>query len=237
MKKESVAIVLAAGRGSRMQSHIPKQYMQLGEKPLLYYALKAFQDSFVDRIVLVTAKGDIDYCQKDIVKKYGLHKVNTIISGGKERYHSVYQGLQAAGESDYIFIHDGARPFVTEEILLRAYADAQQYGACVVGMPAKDTIRIADQENFVESTPKRNQVWVIQTPQVFQSSLIRQAYSLLMAKEAEILEKGIQITDDGMVVETFTNQRVRLTEGSYVNIKITTPEDLKIAESLRVSLD
>lgn len=229
--KQCVAIVLAAGRGTRMNSDIPKQYLPVKGKPVLYYALKAFQDSFIDRIILVTSEADVEYCKKNMVEYFGFHKVSCVVAGGKERYHSVWKGLEAAGECDYIFIHDGARPFVTEEILRRAYDCVREYDACVVGMPAKDTIKIADENGFADSTPKRDYVWMIQTPQVFTGRLIYDAYKTLIEKEEEILHQGIRITDDAMVVETFTDRKVKLVEGSYENIKITTPEDLQVAES------
>ncbi len=229
--KQCVAIVLAAGRGTRMNSDIPKQYLPVKGKPVLYYALKAFQESFIDRIVLVTSLEDVEYCKKNMVEHFGFRKVSDVVAGGKERYHSVWKGLQAAGECDYIFIHDGARPFVTEEILKRAYDSVSEHDACVVGMPVKDTIKIADENGFADSTPKRDHVWMIQTPQVFTGSLIYDAYKTLIEKEKEILRRGIRITDDAMVVETFTDRKVKLVEGSYENIKITTPEDLQVAES------
>lgn len=231
-----IAIVLAAGRGKRMNSKVAKQYLLLRDKPVLYYALKQFEQSFVDDIILVTGAEDIAYCTTEFVQKYDLKKVRRVIAGGRERYHSVYQGLVAAGElSDgeeaCIYIHDGARPFVTEEMLLRAKTCVEQYGSGVVGMPVKDTIKIADEEGFAVSTPKRSLVWQVQTPQCFLYSLIRPAYDKLMDKEAELLAAGVAITDDAMVAELFTDSRIRLTEGSYENIKITTPEDLNVAES------
>lgn len=230
-RKQCVAVVLAAGRGRRMNSDIPKQYLLIKGKPVLYYALKAFQDSFVDRIVLVTSGDDVEYCRENVAERFGFHKVSDVVAGGKERYHSVQEGLKAAGECDYIFIHDGARPFVTEGILERVYEAVEKYDACVVGMPAKDTVKIADENGFAASTPRRDLVWTVQTPQVFSSGLIRQCYDALMEKEGELLKRGIRITDDAMVVETFTDRNVKLVEGSYENIKITTPEDLLIAES------
>ena len=127
-------------------------------------------------------------------------------------------------EDGYVFIHDGARPFVTEEILSRVYDAVQIEKACVVGMPVKDTIKIADDNKFAKETPNRNYVWMVQTPQVFEKSLVKEAYSLLMEQEI------IRVTDDAMVVEKMLNRNVKLVEGSYENIKITTPEDLKIAE-------
>lgn len=231
MKKKCIAIVLAAGQGKRMNANVPKQFLLIKDKPVLYYSLKIFEESFVDEIVLVTGEGDIEYCQKEIVNKYGFHKVSRIVAGGAERYHSVYEGIKAAGNCDYIFIHDGARPFITEAILQRAYESVIKHNACVVGMPVKDTIKLADENRFASSTPRRDLVWAIQTPQVFSYLIIEEAYRTLIEKEKELIEKGIKITDDAMVVETFTDRKVKLVNGSYENIKITTPEDLKIAEA------
>lgn len=229
--EKCTAIVLAAGRGTRMQSSIPKQYLLLKGKPALYYSLKVFQESFVDKIILVASENDMEHCRHDIVRRFGFDKVAAVVAGGKERYHSVQRGLKAAGECDYIFIHDGARPFVTADILGRAYACVREHGACVAGMPVKDTIKIADEHGFALSTPRRDRVWMVQTPQAFSGNLIRDAYSALAEKEEELVRQGVRITDDAMVVETFTDVKVKLVEGSYENIKITTPEDLQVAES------
>lgn len=225
------AVVLAAGSGKRMGSSTKKQYLLMGGKPVLYYSLKAFEDSFIDEIILVTGAEDISYCQQELVEKYGFTKVSRVTEGGKERYHSVACGLTALSDCDYIFIHDGARPFVTGEILERCLTDATEYGACVAGMPVKDTIKIADAKGMIRETPDRNLVWMVQTPQVFDASLIRSAYQKLLAEEEKLLQQGIHITDDAMVVETLMRHPVKLTEGSYQNIKITTPEDMRVAES------
>lgn len=232
-----IAIVLAAGRGKRMNSAVAKQYLLIKDKPVLYYALKQFEDSFIDDIILVTGAEDIAYCSEEIVAKYGFTKVRDIVAGGKERYHSVHQGLVAAGgllqgtSDGCIYIHDGARPFIKQEILLRARESVEQYGSGVVGMPVKDTIKIADEGGFAVSTPKRSLVWQVQTPQCFLYSVIMQAYNTLIEKEDELLAQGVAITDDAMVVELLGGCRVKLVEGSYENIKITTPEDLLVAES------
>lgn len=230
-----IAIVLAAGRGKRMNSAVAKQYLMIHDKPVLYYALKQFEDSFIDDMILVTGEEDIVYCQEEIVAKYGFSKVRKVIAGGKERYHSVHQGLMAASEllnaeEASIYIHDGARPLITEEILARAKASVEEYGSGVVGMPVKDTIKIVDEECFAVQTPKRSLVWQMQTPQCFLFSKIMPAYSSLIEKEAELLAQGISITDDAMVMELYDGSRVKLVEGSYSNIKITTPEDLGVAE-------
>lgn len=232
MGARTAAIVLAAGRGSRMKSKIQKQYLLLKEKPVLYYSLKAFEESFIDEIILVTGEEEIAYCRKEIVEKYAFTKVSHIVAGGKERYHSVFCGLQALTDCDYVFIHDGARPFVTEQILERAYEAVQKEHACVVGMPVKDTIKLADENGFAKETPRRDLLWMIQTPQVFSYTLVKSAYASFLEREQELLAQGIKMTDDAMVVETFTDTGIRLVEGSYENIKITTPEDLRIAEAL-----
>lgn len=232
MEAKTAAIVLAAGRGSRMKSRIQKQYLLLKDKPVLYYSLKAFEESFIDEIILVTGKEEIEYCRKEILEKYGFTKVSHIVAGGKERYNSVFFGLQALTDCDYVFIHDGARPFVTGQILERAYELVQKEHACVVGMPVKDTIKLADESGFVKETPRRDLLWTIQTPQVFSFALVKKAYASFLEREQELLARGIKMTDDAMVVETFTDVKTRLVEGSYENIKITTPEDLRIAEAL-----
>lgn len=228
--KKTAAIVLAAGSGKRMGSSTKKQYMLLDGKPVVYHSLKVFQDSFIDEIILVTSAGDTEYCRQEIVERYGFDKVRYITEGGKERYHSVAAGLRNAQDCDFVFIHDGARPMITQELLSRLFACVTEYGACVAGMPVKDTIKIADKNGFIEQTPDRRLVWMIQTPQVFEYTLIQNAYEQLLEREQEFLSKGISVTDDAMVVESLTGHKVKLVEGSYENMKITTPGDMKIAE-------
>lgn len=223
---KNVAIVLSAGVGKRMGSDIPKQYLDLCGKPVIYYGLKAFDESFIDEIILVCGQEDIDFCQKEIVEKYNLDKVKKIVAGGKERYHSVENGLKAIDEADYVFIHDGARPFVDQTIISNAYNCVKECEACIVGMPVKDTIKVVDTEKYVIDTPPRASLYQVQTPQVFSYKLIKKAYDLLMVQEKELLEKGISITDDAMIVEHLTNKKVAVAEGSYNNIKITTKEDM-----------
>ena len=224
------AVVLAAGAGKRMQSATKKQFLLIKEKPIIFYSLKAFEESLVDEIVLVTSEDDVTYCKEEIVNKYGFSKVKDVVVGGKERYHSVAAGLEAVSDCDYVFIHDAARPMLTQEIINRSYESVVSGNACVVGMPVKDTIKIADEKGFIAQTPNRSMVWMIQTPQVFAYSLIKEAYEQLLLQEEELIAKGINITDDAMVVETLMGHPVKLVEGSYENIKITTPDDLQIAE-------
>ena len=232
-REKTAAVVLAAGKGKRMNSDIPKQYMMLREKPVIYYALKAFEDSFIDEIILVTEQGEEAYCREEIVERYHFTKVRKIVPGGAERYFSVANGLEAVSEDcAYIFIHDGARPFVTEEILQTALETVRVRHACVAAMPVKDTIKIADENDFAVSTPRRDRVWMMQTPQVFSADLIKDAYRMLLEKEEELRESGVQITDDAMVVETLLAHPVKLFRASYENIKLTTPEDLLLVDGI-----
>lgn len=223
-KEKCTAIVLAAGQGRRMGTKVQKQYLEIQGKPVLYYALKAFQDSeLIDEIILVVGENQEEYCQKEIIEKYSLNKVNQIVQGGSERYYSVWNGLQAMGNDGYVFIHDGARPFINGDIIKRAYESVVENKACVVGMPVKDTIKIADEQGYAKETPNRSYVWAVQTPQVFETQLIKKAYSELMGSS------DISVTDDAMVAERMLGVKVKLVQGSYENIKITTPEDILIA--------
>ena len=222
-KQKYTAIVLAAGSGKRMNSQVHKQYLIIQDRPVLYYSLKEFQDSAVDEIVLVVGKGEEKFCRKEIVDKYGISKVKAIVEGGKERYHSVFEGLKQTSDADYVLIHDGARPFVNQDIIRRCMQEVQKYQACVVGMPVKDTIKIADEEGYAKQTPDRKNVWMIQTPQTFSYALIYEAYEEMLKTE------DTAITDDAMVLERTKGKKSKLIEGSYRNIKITTPEDLLIA--------
>ena len=239
-KKRCTAIVLAAGSGRRMGGDVAKQYMQLGGRPLICHALQAVEASAViDDCILAAGAEDIAYVKEEIVEHYGFHKVDKIVAGGRERYDSVYNALQVIkkkemripNEDGFVFIHDGARPFLTEAILLRTLEAVQADHACVAGMPVKDTIKGVDEKGFSLQTPDRNSLWQIQTPQVFDTCLIIEAYERLMEKKESLAAKGIRITDDAMVVETLMGRQVRLVEGAYENIKITTPEDLVTAEA------
>ena len=231
-KKNCTAIVLSAGQGKRMGASVQKQYIELQGKLIIYYTLSVFQKSeIIDDIILVVGKDQLKYVQEEIVRKYHFTKVKTVVEGGHERYASVWQGLKAREydkyyeniQDGYVFIHDGARPFVDEEMLERAYDTVRKYKACVAGVPSKDTIKLINEEQFAVTTPERKYVWAVQTPQVFEKTLIFEAYARLMEEEC------VHVTDDAMVVEQMMHLPVKLFEGSYENIKITTPEDLDIA--------
>ena len=223
----AAGIVLAGGRGSRMQSDVPKQYMELLGKPLLYYALKAFEDSDVEQVVLVTAEGDEEYCKKELVERFGFTKVTAIVAGGAERYASVWNGLKSLKdrEPEYVLIHDGARPLVTTDLINRLVTETEHYGACVAGMPVKDTIQMTDEQGVITLTPKRDSLWTAQTPQSFEFSLVYDAYERLME------EPEINVTDDAMVVGMYYDIPIQMVRGSYTNMKVTTPEDLVLAEA------
>lgn len=222
---KKVAIVLAAGQGKRMQSNVAKQFMELGGRALVCYALETFEKSdIIDEIILVTNEDAVSYCQKEIVEKNKFNKVTAVVSGGKERYDSVYEGLKAAKECDYIYIHDGARPFITEKMLCDLDETVREYGACVAAMPVKDTIKIVE-NGFAVSTPNRATLWQIQTPQVFHYPEILEAYENMLRSE------HADVTDDAMVMEKYGSRKIKMCLSDYRNMKITTPEDLLIAEA------
>lgn len=223
--KHVTAIVLAAGKGNRMRSDVPKQFMELNGKPVLYYSLKCFEESEVNDIVLVTGEADIDYCKNKIIEKYHLHKVKAVVSGGSERYWSVERGLQASKGADYVLIHDAARPCLTKDMIERSIEEVEVSGACTVGVPVKDTIKRVDENGIGIETPLREGLMQIQTPQSFVYADILAAYEKI--KE----ENATDITDDTMIMERYLDVKTKVIQGDYCNIKITTPEDLLIAEN------
>jgi len=230
---KTAAIVLAAGHGKRMQSRVAKQYLLLKGEPVVVHALRAFEKNGMDEIILVTGADEVEFCKREIVASYGFTGVRAVVTGGKERYDSVWNGLQAlraAGfpEDGIVLIHDGARPLVSGAVISRTVDGAAAYSACVAAMPVKDTIKMADVDGFSASTPDRSTLWQIQTPQAFRFGLIYDAYERLYLPGAD----RSHITDDAMVVEQMTDTKVKLVEGSYSNIKVTTPEDMVIAEAL-----
>lgn len=226
MKKDRVcAIVLAAGKGSRMGTDTPKQYLEVMGKPILYYSLKAFEDcDAVDTMILVTGAEELDYCRSEIIDRYGFSKIQSVVAGGSERYFSVFEGLKAAEKTGcrWVMIHDGARPFVDNEIIEHNLETARRCKTAVTGMPVKDTIRICEEDGRSISTPDRRMVWQVQTPQTFLCKDILDAYQTMISRG-----HTDGITDDAMVAERFGQIRTVMTEGSYRNIKITSPEDLQ----------
>lgn len=220
------AIITAAGNGTRMNSDINKLYIEIAGIPVLSRTIEAFQRcQEVDSIILVVNEKDINFCKHKIVEHYNFSKVKTLVSGGNERQNSVYKGLCAVREDcRIVLVHDGARPFVTNKNIVDCINAAKIYGACGVGVRLKDTIKICDQQGFVVSTPDRNILWSIQTPQGF-------AYNIIKDAHERAIKSNYIGTDDMVLVERLGTP-VKIIEGNYQNIKITTPEDLVIGESI-----
>lgn len=220
------AIIAAAGSGKRMGQSTKKQFLSIGSKPILAYTLDVF-DSIdrIDRIILVIPEGWKTYCQKEIIQKYGYRKKIEIIGGGARRQDSVASGL-ALVSSDYeiVVIHDGVRPFVTRRMVVESIAKARKFGACVAAVPVTETIKLVTGKGVIDRTIPRQCLWRVQTPQTFRLSLIKKAY----AKAGKDKFYG---TDDAQLVERI-NRPVKVIFGDYRNIKITTKEDLILAEKL-----
>ncbi len=222
------AIVLAAGSGRRMGSAVPKQYLEILGKPLLYYTLRAFEQSDVDEVILVASADYLDWCRSELTEKYAFTKVKAIVAGGAERTDSVGCGLKAA-HGDYVLVHDGARCLVTPEIIRRAMDAAVSHDAAVIGMPVKDTIKQTAPDAAILATPDRKTLWAAQTPQAFAAHLLREAYA---KKEASEDGTPSGWTDDADFVYSMIGKNAVMIEGSYDNIKVTTPEDLIYAECM-----
>lgn len=220
------AVILAGGKGKRMNSTISKQFIELKGKPIIYYTIKKFNDNKqIDNIVVVLSAEEIEYFKENVLKKYDI-RVDKIIAGGVERQDSVYNGLKSLenSETDVVLIHDGARPFISDRIINEGIKYAKIYGASAPGVMPKDTIKIKDESNFSINTPNRETLVAIQTPQVFNFNEILECHKKVK------LDKLI-VTDDTMVIEN-CGKKVYLYDGEYTNIKVTTPEDLILAEKL-----
>ena len=220
------ALIPAAGTGKRMGAGSNKQYLLLDDMPILARTVQAFEDApFIDAIYLVSPVQEIPFCRSEVVERYGFSKVRAIVAGGAERQHSVLNGLLAmteAGEDDLVLIHDGVRPFVSTRMLEDAAAAAREGGAAVVAVPVKDTVKVV-RDGVIKETPAREQLWLAQTPQAFRYALIRAAHE-------EAAARGFLGTDDSSLIER-QGGAVRIVPGDYRNIKITTPEDMVLAEA------
>lgn len=224
---QAFAIIPAAGMGKRMGAAINKQYLQLAGKPILAHTLAVFQQcEQIAGIILVIPQEEIPFCRSEVVERYGLTKVVKIVPGGRERQHSVMNGLQAlqgvAGEQDLIVIHDGVRPFITQELLMESMRVAVTGSGALVAVPTKDTIKVV-RDGLVIDTPDRTTLWQAQTPQTFR-------YHQILSAHNAAEQDGFLGTDDCSLVER-TGGSIRIVSGSYRNIKITTPEDLVLAEA------
>lgn len=246
-RKRNALILLAGGRGKRMESYIPKQFMDLGGKPLIWHSLNAVQKSdLIDECILVSGAEDIARI-RSIVDHYRFDKVSMIVEGGAERFLSMMNGVLAvfdrkneceagAGVPEVILVHDGARPFLDNAIISRCLEGVEETGGCVAAVPSKDTVKLADKNCIVTNEPSRKSVWNMQTPQVFDSQIIYKA-CLALKDEIEKYKDDPshvlpEITDDAQMVSLFTNTKIKLVMGSYENIKITTPVDVLIADRI-----
>lgn len=218
-------IIVSAGSGSRMKSNINKQFLKIRGKEVIAHTIdKFYKNKNIGEIIIVVREGEKEFFQENIINKYGYKNIKVAL-GGKERQNSVYNGLKEVNEKcEIVLIHDGARPFVTNEIIEKSIECAKECNGAIVGVPVKDTIKVVSKNNEVCNTPNRSTLWSIQTPQVFNYLLI------IKAHEKAKYDKYYG-TDDSMLME-YLGYNVKVVEGSYNNIKITTPEDLKIAEEI-----
>ncbi|OGT97459.1 MAG: 2-C-methyl-D-erythritol 4-phosphate cytidylyltransferase [Geobacteraceae bacterium GWC2_48_7] len=224
---KSFALIPAAGMGKRMGASTNKQYLQLAGLPILTRTLTIFEQSDkIDGIILIIPEDEIPYCRKKVVEAAGFKKVLEIVAGGRERQNSVMNGLIALGRyadsDDIVVIHDGVRPFITPVILSDSINVAVDSDGALAAVPAKDTIKIAE-NNIVTSTPDRRLLWQAQTPQTFR-------YSVILDAHKNALQNGFCGTDDSSLVER-VGGKVVIINGDYRNIKITTPEDMLLAEA------
>ena len=225
--KKIAAIIVAGGSGKRMGGTVKKQFIKLQGKEVLAHTIEKFnQLEEVEEIIVVVGEEDIYKVKKEIVERYEFNKVSKVVAGGQERQDSVYNGLMAMNDKiEYVMIHDGARPFISKEILKRVIEETMEYKATIVAVPVIDTIKVINTTTQkVEDTPKREKLWAVQTPQSFERKLLEEAYKMAKKKE-------LQVTDDSMIVEAY-GEKVHVVLGEYTNIKITTPEDLIIGESI-----
>lgn len=217
------ALIVAAGKGIRFGEGKKKQFQLLLGKPLISHTLDKFESCpTVNSILLVVSKEDMTYCLEEIVEKYNYKKISHIVPGGKRRQDSVKNGIDyLSKDTDIVVIHDGVRPFVTIQMIEDSIHYASKFGAVVFGVPIKDTVKMVEKDHTVVKTLDRESIWLIQTPQTFNVDILKKAYH-------KAQEDGFFGTDDASLVERI-GIKVHLLQGSYTNIKITTPEDLDLA--------
>ncbi len=223
------AIIAAAGLGRRMQQDLPKTYLRLLGKPILIHTLEIFEMvSGVHEVLVVVHPEDLEFCQEEIIDPYPLKKVLRLVPGGKERQDSVYHALKVLRKEsenlDVIVVHDGVRPLVAPAQVSQVVSAARKYGSAVLGIPCQDTLKRVNSRGEVIDTVDRRELWQIQTPQAFQTALLWQAYR-------EAMDQKFYATDEAALVEAL-GKPVVVVPGSSLNLKITTPDDLKMAEAL-----
>ena len=226
MNSKVCTLIPAAGKGQRMAHALKKPYLKLAKKPILTHTIQRFeQNTAVDAIFVIVDKTDFNECRKTVLDPYPFTKVQQLVAGGETRQLSVYNGVRAlSADVDFVIVHDGVRPFVTDETIFACLAAADECGAAVAAVPVKDTIKIADADCFITQTPARERLWAVQTPQVFRKSLLEEAHQIAEARQ-------LTATDDAALVEQL-GFPVKVVMGSDANLKITTPVDLRVAEVL-----
>ena len=218
-------IIVAAGSGSRMNMGINKQFIKLKDKEIIVYTLEKFyKHKNIDEIVVVVKEQEAEFFKKEIIDKYNFENIK-IAYGGKERQNSVYNGLKMLDKKcDIVLVHDGARPFISQQLIDKCIEEAKSHNAVVVGVPVKDTIKVINEDNDIVDTPERSKLWAVQTPQTFN-------YDILVKSYEDAFKNKFYGTDDAMLVERI-GYKVKMIEGSYNNIKITTQEDLNIGTQI-----
>ncbi|MGV8145227.1 MAG: 2-C-methyl-D-erythritol 4-phosphate cytidylyltransferase [Alkaliphilus sp.] len=235
---KSIAIIVAAGKGARMGEKLNKQFLLLEGKPILAHTIEVFEEcKSIDEIIIVVAKGEIEYCRGNIIEKYGYKKVVKILEGGRERVDSAYRGLcEIFDNNSIVTVHDGARPLITELKIEECVEATKKLGSAVVAVQVKDTIKAVNSNMEIEKTLNRSELWAIQTPQSFQYSVLMKAYIEYMITQFEKTDYEKQKADklpadDASLVEQI-GIKVNVIKGDYENIKITTPEDIIIANEI-----
>lgn len=221
---KNIVIIVCSGIGKRMNSNVPKQFIKINDKPIVCYTIDKFENcNYIDEIIIVTNKEYIDYFKNSIINDYNYKKISAVIEGGKERLNSVYNGINYIeyNEDSIVLIHDGVRPFIDEKDIINIIEETKIYNACILGVKVKDTVKIC-KDGFIQTTPNRKNIWLAQTPQAFKYNIIKEAYEYAF-------NNNLFVTDDASVVENF-GFKVKIIEGNYSNIKITTKEDLKFFE-------
>jgi 2-C-methyl-D-erythritol 4-phosphate cytidylyltransferase len=220
------AIVLAAGEGSRLGGSVPKAFASIAGRPLVLRTLeRIFSVRMIERVTLVVGAAQLERCEALLKADPALRDRPWHLQvGGATRQQSAQRGLEKAGESDLILIHDAARPFVSVELIVRCIEAAMRHDAAVPGLPAHDTIKVVTQDHWVERTLERDSLWEIQTPQVFRRELI-------VAAHANAVSAGLEVSDDALAVERY-GKPVFVVQGERLNFKITVPEDVWLAELL-----
>jgi 2-C-methyl-D-erythritol 4-phosphate cytidylyltransferase len=224
-KRNCAAVIVAAGKGQRMNSDTNKQFIEIYDKPILAYTLEAFENCKDIAEIVVVAREEEIFVVADLIREYGISKASKVVAGGKTRQESVICGLnEVKKRHSLVAIHDGARPFILPQIISEAISEATLYGACAVGVRMVDTVKRCNEDQFIESTVNRENLWLVQTPQVFDTAV-------LMSAHQSAIKLGIAVTDDCMAVERMGIQ-VKMLEGCYDNIKITTSSDLSLGEKI-----